>query len=130
VNQVCGGIGDPNFSFPSDFAKVSRHHGTSWERSDIDNPWSCTVEETHEFVVALAIDWAMARHGLDKQEPIPLRIVQNYIGHLAMAVDPNAEHCQKSLIEVAKLVARVADINEPAAWYKALCKLLNDSLEE
>ncbi len=72
----------------------------------------------------------MRRHGLDQDEPVAIRVVDDDVGHLAVDLDLHAERRKGFLVEVGKLVAGVADVEGNAVRREALGEIRDDLLHE
>ena len=61
--------------------------------------------------MAFRVDWAMVRDRFDKQEPVVVCVVQNHIRHLAVFVHRDAKSRKAFSVEIARLLAGVADVD-------------------
>ena len=72
----------------------------------------------------------MTRHRLHQKKPISLLIMENNVGHLAMATDFNVQLGQPFPIEVAPFRSSIAGVDQDAAGRKARRKLFDDCFNQ
>ena len=127
---MAGRIGAPNFRFPSNLTQVSAHDAPVGEGRDVHKARLGILEQRCQFIVALGIDRTVAGHGFDKKQPVFLAKIQHHVWHLAVPVYCDTKRRQPLLLEVANLVACIADIDDFRARCEARSEVGDDLLDE
>lgn len=84
-------VSAPHLSLPGDVGQVLAHLAARREARDVDQAGGAVREQARQFVVALAVDGAMARGSLHENQPVAVREVDDEVGQLAVFVERDAE---------------------------------------
>jgi hypothetical protein len=76
--------------------------------------------------VTFPVYWAVTSHGFDQQQPVALRIKQNYIRHFAVCINVDAEFSQRDGVEITPLLASVSSIDQYASGNETRREILNN----
>jgi hypothetical protein len=126
MNQVRGGVSYPDFHFPRDVAEIAAHGRPVGEGGHINQAGRRLGEKPPKLCMAFSVHGAVTGDGFDQQQPVPFRVIQNNVRHLAMGIDTDAKLCQQHRVEVTPLLARVAGIDQDASGNKTRPEVLND----
>jgi len=114
MDDVRRRLGDPHFGFPCDLIQILRH-GSAREKGSYENEAGPSrAEKGLELVVPLDADGAVTGHGFDQHEPVFVRQVNEYVGHLSVLVDLYAKALQVASFDVSLLLTGVTQVDDNA----------------
>lgn len=130
MDHVLRGLGDPDLGLPCDIADVFDKAAPIQEGRDENKARFTVSEQGFQLGQALRADWAMARDGLDQDEPVLLDEVNDQVGHLPVLFEDDAEIAEVFGIEECPLLSRVADVDGPGSRSEARAELIDDLLDQ
>jgi len=89
MDDVARRLGDPDLSLPGDLGEVPRHSPPGKKRGNEDQSSLRPSEQLLQLIVPLEANGAMARNGLNEDEPVLLGQMNHNVGHLPVLI-----HCQ------------------------------------
>lgn len=126
MNQVLRIFSNPHFGLPRDLGQEPAHGRAGREGRDENQTGHAAGEQVFQLFAPFTVDRAGTGHRFDEQEPIPLPIMNNHVGHFRRSKDNDTKPTKLTDLEMEEFVCGIPDVDNRAARSEAGTELLDD----